>query len=119
MAAVRWTVGNKTGCANECRRCPAAINPGQETTRGVFLIGKTDEIPLRENIAVKLQAMVMDETAMMATAAALSQMVNEARTMGKIIDGTCHARRAEMTIAASKVPAGTMPEAIAIRISGI
>jgi hypothetical protein len=119
MAAVRWTARNKTGCANECRRCRAAISRRQETTRGLFLIGKTDEIPIRENIAVKLQAMVMDETAMMATAAALSQMVNEARTMGKIIDGRCRAHHAEMTITASQVPAGTMPETIAIRISGI
>jgi regulator of extracellular matrix RemA (YlzA/DUF370 family) len=93
-----------------------AISLLQETTRDLLLIGKTDETPIRENIAVKLQA--MGET-MMASAAALSQMVNDARTMGKIIDGTCHARQAEMTITASQVPAGTMPEAIAIRISGI
>jgi hypothetical protein len=94
-----------------------AISLPQETTRDLLPIGKTDEIPIRENIAVKLQA--MGETTMMASAAALSQMVNEARTMGKIIDGTCHARQAEMTITASQVPAGTMPETIAIRISGI
>jgi hypothetical protein len=94
-----------------------AISLLQGTTRDLLLIGKTDETPIRENIAVKLQA--MGETTMMASAAALPQMVNEARTMGKIIDGTCHARQAEMTLTASQLPTGTMPEAIAIRISGI
>jgi hypothetical protein len=53
----------------------------------------------------------------MASIAARSQMVNEIRTPVKIIDGPCHVHRAQMTIMASQLPAETMREAIAIRIS--
>jgi hypothetical protein len=59
----------------------------------------------------------MGETTMMASATAVSQTVNETRTMGEIIDGQFRARLGEMTITASRLPAETMPEAIAIRIS--